>query len=420
MSGSPETGRPTVTSGGAERSQDAGQSSQHANSTTNAAGCQGPSPLAGLAALDVAELAREAMIPRNGDRAPQDDTWQILSLADAYLPRPASQYLVAGLLPLPSLTILYGPPGCLKTFLGGDIAVCVAGGLPWLPSQAGQPTARTTMQAPALWIDCDNGRRRTDERFEALGRFRNLRPDSPLYYVVLPRPPFDAGDAAQIDLLIGRVRRLGAKFLGLDNLGTISGGRDENSSQMIEVMSGLRYLTECTGAAVLVNHHQRKGFGHGGRAGDTLRGHSSIEAAIDLALQVTRDEHSDLVTIKSTKTRDVDVADFGAYFDYTWKPESQELATATFWGQVVADTSSDRAIENAILDVLHGGPDGITQTALKKVVRESLPDVGSNRIAAFADRMAASGILAVRKGKDNAKLYSVVERTGFTVSHSSR
>jgi DNA-binding transcriptional ArsR family regulator len=42
MSGTVETGRPAVVSGGPERSQDAGQASQHANSIMNGVGCQGP------------------------------------------------------------------------------------------------------------------------------------------------------------------------------------------------------------------------------------------------------------------------------------------------------------------------------------------------------------------------------------------
>jgi RecA-family ATPase len=77
----------------------------------------------------------------------------------------------------------------------------------------------------------------------------------------------------------------------IDNLGTASGGADENSAQMIGVMAGLRQIAEEGELAVLVIHHKSKGDGV--RADDSLRGHSSIESAVDLALVVEREEGLD-------------------------------------------------------------------------------------------------------------------------------
>lgn len=59
-------------------------------------------------------------------------TGQIYTLEEAFKPRPKRQYIVTGLIPLPSLTIVYGPPGGFKTFVVADLAICVAAGLPWL------------------------------------------------------------------------------------------------------------------------------------------------------------------------------------------------------------------------------------------------------------------------------------------------
>lgn len=58
--------------------------------------------------------------------------WKLRSLADAYRPRPPLYYLVDGLLPAPSLSIVYGGPGSLKSMLLADLCVCVASGQPWL------------------------------------------------------------------------------------------------------------------------------------------------------------------------------------------------------------------------------------------------------------------------------------------------
>ena len=64
-------------------------------------------------------------------------------------------------------------------------------------------------------------------------------------------------------------------------------------------MAHLRQLSERVDGVVIPIHHQRKDHGNGGRAGDRLRGHSSIEAAVDLALLVEREEVSSEITIKS-------------------------------------------------------------------------------------------------------------------------
>ncbi|PIP35489.1 MAG: hypothetical protein COX20_11090, partial [Desulfobacterales bacterium CG23_combo_of_CG06-09_8_20_14_all_52_9] len=58
---------------------------------------------------------------------------QVCTLADAYKERPVLQYVVSGLFPLPSLSIVYGAPGTLKSLLLADMAICVASGNAWLP-----------------------------------------------------------------------------------------------------------------------------------------------------------------------------------------------------------------------------------------------------------------------------------------------
>ena len=120
--------------------------------------------------------------------------WPLYTLADAYRPRPPLRYLVDGLFPLPSLSIVYAAPGTLKSLLLADMAVCVAAGLPWLPaSPNGSGMARCTRQTPVLWCDFDNGKDRTHGRFEALARARNLPETTPLHYVSMPSPWLDAG-----------------------------------------------------------------------------------------------------------------------------------------------------------------------------------------------------------------------------------
>ena len=121
-------------------------------------------------------------------------------------------------------------------------------------------------------------------------------------------PSLIASDVDVMKAMIHYVRDdIKAGLVNCDNLGLITGDVEENSAQMAQVMGFLRILTEVTGAAVILIHHQRKGGAGSSRPGDALRGHSSIEASLDLALHVAREPGSQEIVIQSTKTRGVDV-----------------------------------------------------------------------------------------------------------------
>jgi hypothetical protein len=338
----------------------------------------------------------------------QPDPWQVFTLLDAYLERPPVEYVAQGLFALPSLNIVYGAPGTLKSFILADLAVCAAAGQDWLPPapwiSGNLSHGFPTRQCPTMWLDFDNGRRRTHDRFGALGRARDLPTDTPLYYYSMPSPWLNAGDKRSVGDLLLRMQDKDIKLVLVDNLGVVSGDADENSGDMVAVMSEFRQLAEETGAAVVLVHHQRKGTGYAGRAGDSLRGHSSIEASLDLALMVEREELSDTVTIKATKVRGEDVLPFTAVFTYERRPDG-ELESAQFFGIAAEDNRSGEAIEREIMVALLGC--SLNKTELTKAVKEVLKDVGINRIRDRIDRLSATGRLVVSNGKNNTeKIFS--------------
>lgn len=335
------------------------------------------------------------------------DPWQTFTLADAYKEREPIQYIAAGIFELPSLNILYGPPGTLKSFFLADLAVCVAAGIEWLPPAPWKAGAEPfpTKQVPVMWLDFDNGKRRTHERFEALGRARDLPSDIPLFYYSMPDPWLSGSDKGSIGALALRAKERGVKFICIDNLGAVTGRADENSNQMVEVMSLFRQLAEETGAAETLIHHQRKNAGNVVRAGDNLRGHSSIEAAIDLGLIIEREENSDIINLKSTKTRGLDVLPFSAAFTCEHKPNG-DLGKARFFGLAVEDTSSGLAVEKAIIETLTGRI--LNKTDLTNTVKILLPSVGVNRIRDRIDRLVASGKITEKAGVRTEKRYSLI------------
>lgn len=329
------------------------------------------------AEINAAVFAVDPKAPLPGD----NDPWKAYTLADAYQERPPTEYIAGKLFELPSLNIVYGAPGTYKSFLLQDLAACVAAGLPWLPPAPwtnGAGDGHKTKKCPAMWIDFDNGERRTHNRFEALGRERNLPKDTPLIYYTMPNPWLYADKPEQTGHLAQLIKKSGAKIVVIDNLGNVTGEVEENSADMGRVMSHFRQLAEETGAAIVLIHHQRKGNGLSGRAGESLRGHSSIEASLDLALLVERDEGSESITIKATKVRGADILPFGAAFTYESKPDSEELQKAKFFGLDNQDNQSDHAVRREILAALAGG-EKMNQAKLAKAVQETLAEGGGKK-----------------------------------------
>ena len=348
--------------------------------------------------------------------------WKLRTLTDAYKPRDPLVYAVDRLFSLPSLSIVYGAPGSLKSMILADAAVCVAAGLRWLeplPVDGNGAMSLSTTQVAVLWIDFDNGTRRTDERFDALAKSRNLPADIPLHYVSLPDPWLDASNRANVWELSLLALSLGVKFIIVDNLGLITGDTEENSAQMAGVMGNLRWLAESTGAAVVVIHHQRKSNGTGDgkiRKGETLRGHSSIEASLDLALVVERKPGTDDIAIIPTKERGATLPVLGAQFTYQHAENSTDLATARFWA--VALTTKEDQLLNAIqseieaqLAKLSSDGEKPTQKMLLDATRDSLalriiPAPGVLKVRGVLTKMVADGVVVIEKGPKNTQLYT--------------
>jgi len=338
----------------------------------------------------------------------EPNAWQILTLEDAYKPREPNEYAIQGLIKARSLSIVYGPPGTLKSLLLVDATICVAAGKPWLspiPGKGGED-GRPTKQSPILWCDFDNGGDVMHERVEAISRAHDVAQDTPFNYVVMPQSWLDASDYNSPSMAELRVaiQTTGAKVVVIDCLSLVAGSVDENSAEMAQVMSSFRQLAERANIAVILLHHQRKTSGIKGRAGDTLRGHSSIEAALDLALLVEREEQSESITLKATKSRGADIYPFGAMFTYEHKPGTEkELHAARFFGVETEDLTSEGAIRRAIIEAV---TDPINQGDLVNEVKAYLPDVGLNRIRDAINWLAHNEKLIVKPGRDNAKMYS--------------
>lgn len=277
----------------------------------------------------------KSMAPAYRDFTPRP-SWKVMTLADAYAPSEPVEYLVDGIIRQPSLFLLYGAGGTLKTMLMIDLGIHIASGKPWLPpspievgttvinlSQVG-PEARPVLQTPVLWIDFDTGRVRTKERVRAFARGLDLLESIPFYYVSMPEPWLNADNPKEIEDLIDLVRELETKFIGVDCLSGVKGRANENTDEIGDVIRAFRRVVEETGATVGIIHHSGKG-------NRGARGFSGVEQAVDLSLSLERNEETDVITLESTKARDLSIVPFSAEFLFTHKSEtSGELESAWF------------------------------------------------------------------------------------------
>lgn len=336
--------------------------------------------------------------------------WTFRTLQDAYAPRPPMIWAVTGLFQIPSLSIVYGPPGSLKSMLLADMVACTAAGIPWLepmPHTSTQTVGMSTKAGPAMWLDFDNGPRRTDDRFDAIGKARNLDPTTPLAYVSMPAGGLFIDKHHHAESLAATIVQYGANLVVIDNLGIVSGDADEISAEMVPVMANLRYVCEWANCALVVVHHQRKGNGSKGREGETLRGHSSIEASLDLALLIEREKNSAEIRLRSTKTRGADVQERGAIFTYQHKPGTQELEQAAFYGIDITPSNPLVLLPDDILQVVtDDGP--LNQSEIVKKVQGMDGAYTRHKILDELKRLVMKSLITEKPGPSkNAKIYSV-------------
>jgi KaiC/GvpD/RAD55 family RecA-like ATPase len=206
-------------------------------------------------------------------------------------------YLVKGWLDRGCTSILYGQSNTGKTFLAVDLANAVSKGLTW--------AGRRVRKGRVLYIAAEGG-----------GGFANRVSalNDPEFFV-LTAPLVLTGRDSQSHFLVEVMRHLaevgGQPFdlVVIDTMARVMGGADENAAPDIaDLMRNVTGIQRATGAHVLIVHHSGKDTAKG------ARGHSSLRAAVDTEIELTRDDETGLISAKLTKQRD---GPTGYRFDYT-------------------------------------------------------------------------------------------------------
>ena len=214
--------------------------------------------------------------------------------ADAALEEPESQ-LVEDLFDEGAMIVLYGDSNAGKSFIALQISHAIATGTPF--------AGKKTKQGLVVYVVAEGGRR-FRRRLSALRRQFPEHKNLPIALVKSAVDLYGDSDHNELVRLIREAEEqtgLSCGLVVLDTLSRVMGAGDENSGRdMNMIVKQVDAIREQTRAAVLLVHHSGKDRAKG------ARGHSSLRAATDTEIEVTKDRGSLAGQMEVTKQRDMD------------------------------------------------------------------------------------------------------------------
>ena len=198
--------------------------------------------------------------------------YKLLSGADL-CNAPRMRWMVRGVLPVEGLAALFGASGSGKSFLMLDIAAAVAGGdYEWF--------GRRVTQAPVTYA-CLEGEAGMGKRVQAWSRHHNKPVPDALRFITQPFALL-SDDVPELAKAVIAGGGAAGGLVIIDTLNRAAPGADENSSvDMGNLIAAAKELQTLVGGLVILVHHSGKDASKG------LRGHSSLYAALDGAIEVT-------------------------------------------------------------------------------------------------------------------------------------
>lgn len=219
--------------------------------------------------------------------------------------------LIKGLLMAGSSCVIFGLPGCGKSFLAADMAFHIASGRRWFD--------RRTIQGAAVYLAAE-GQEGFRLRLEALRQVYGDGDD--VLFALVPAavdlldPNADLPRVADVLAYVSR-KWGGIALLVVDTLAASFGGGDENGSDMAAFVSNVASLCAPYGCARII-------VTHAPLIGDAKRprGHGSLWGAADTVLQITGDRDAPARRIHVIKQKDGDPGP-----DILFKLRSVEIGT---------------------------------------------------------------------------------------------
>lgn len=213
--------------------------------------------------------------------APTEDGRFRLIGASELKSRPPLAWAIKGVLPESGLASIYGPSGSGKSFLALDMAEAIASGSRWFGHRA--------YQRPVVYIALE-GEAGYKNRLEAWEMANGSSPQG----ISFVMEPFKITNPTDVDDMTATVPA--RSIIIIDTLNRAAPTADENSSKdMGEIIDGAKRLQFATDSLVILVHHTGKDRSKG------LRGHSSLHAALDAAIEVIHEPPNRAFSVTKAK-----------------------------------------------------------------------------------------------------------------------
>jgi hypothetical protein len=209
-----------------------------------------------------------------GLETPEKPARRIRFLPDSeFENRPPRQWLIPAILPKEGIALLYGPPGCGKSFLTMAWSLCIATGRQWL----GHPV----LQGPVAYI-AGEGSFGIGPRLKAWKSFHQFSGNSGVQWFDESLALQDAGNFNELVMAFEEDFETPPVLVVIDTLSRCSGGADENSNtDMAKVIAAADVLQQRFHCTVLIVHHAGKDRDRGPRGASSLTGNT--ETIIEVA-----------------------------------------------------------------------------------------------------------------------------------------
>jgi hypothetical protein len=327
---------------------------------------------------------------------------------DEFASGPEPEWIIDEIIPRSELMVVFGEPGCGKSFFVADLAASIARGVPW--------RERQTQQGRVLYISAESasGFR---QRWKAYANANGIAlEDLGKSLFMLTEAP-NLIETNDIRELIPQIQAIGPfAFIVIDTLARATPGANENSGEdMGRALAHCKTIHKVTKALVCLVHHSGKDQARG------ARGWSGIRGAADTEIEVTRLGNSSIKQAEVSKQRDgedrikflftLELAAAGVnakgrqLTSLVVRPAEIAGAGATFCPRGTFPKGSNQVAVYAAVQELQ--IDGVEKVANKAVVDRAVLAIPRNPNEAKRDQRPANAWRAMKELVENGLLHFV-------------
>ena len=226
---------------------------------------------------------------KTGKADTQNNKFPLVRASDLVSKEP--EFVVEGILETDSLAQIFGDPQCGKSFIGIDIAACVATGTPF--------HGRQVKKGSVIFV-AGEGHSGLRRRLSAWEKHNNVSINGvSLFISKMPAQFLEEQSALSVQIAIDEIvsREGKPELIIIDTVARNFGPGDENATQdMGRFVAALDHLKVRYACTVLLIHHS----GHSDK--NRGRGATALKAALDAEFKA--EKHGETITLKNTKMKD--------------------------------------------------------------------------------------------------------------------